>query len=261
MKMNIFQVDAFTAEPFKGNPAAVCLLDSVMPDSWMRGLAADMNLSETAFLVRKGDIFSLRWLTPEVEVDLCGHATLASAHILWEENILSKESTAQFETKSGLLKADKREDWIELNFPQTPVTEVEKPEGIEKALGASVIYCGKSKFDYFFELDSEDTIKNLAPDYDKLEKLEARGVIVTAQSKEYDFVSRFFAPQSGIDEDPVTGSAHSALYPYWSKKLSKDELSAFQASKRGGNLKLRSDESRVIIAGQAVTIFKGFLNI
>jgi len=259
--MKIFQVDAFADRPFKGNPAAICIMDQEMPDSWMQGLAADMNLSETAFLRKTGDVYSLRWFTPKVEVDLCGHATLASAHVLWEKDYLSINEIAKFQTKSGLLTAKKDNEWIELNFPETPVSAVEIPKGMEENLGAKIIFMGKSKFDYFAELESEDVVKKLIPDFGQLAKFEVRGIIITAKSGSYDFVSRFFAPHAGINEDPVTGSAHSALYPYWSNKLDKKELHAFQTSERGGELKLNSDKGRVLIAGKAITIFDGNLKI
>ena len=259
--MKIFQVDAFTSEPFKGNPAGVCILEKDMPVKWMQGIAKDMNLAETAFVKKDGNKFSLRWFTPKVEVDLCGHATLATAHILFQSGYLPENDLALFETKSGLLKAKYSDDWIELDFPQTQVEKIDLPEGIEKALGAKVSFLGKSIFDYFAVFENEEIVKNMKPDISAIEKYDVRGLIVTSPSKEFDFISRFFAPQSGIIEDPVTGSAHSALYPYWSEKLGKKKLIAQQASERGGVLKLSSKEDRVLIAGQAVTIFEGSLKV
>lgn len=259
--MKIYQVDAFTDKPFKGNPAGVCILEKEMANDWMLGIAREMNLAETAFVKKEKNSFSLRWFTPKVEVDLCGHATLATAHILWQQGYLAANQTANFQTKSGLLTAKSDGVWIELNFPQTPVEAAEIPSGLEEALGSKIVFMGKSKFDLFAELESENIIKNLQPDIEQLSKFNARGIIVTSASSAFDFISRFFAPQSGINEDPVTGSAHSALYPYWSNKLNKKNLLAYQASERGGILRLNSFEDRVLIAGQAVTIFEGNLNI
>ena len=263
MSIKIFQVDAFTSEPFKGNPAAVCILEKEMTDSWMTGVAANMNLSETAFIIatEEKNKYKLRWFTPKVEVDLCGHATLATAHVLYENNYVPSLEAISFETKSGILKTHKNENYIQLDFPETPVTDTEIPKGIEEALGAKIIYSGKSIFDYFFLLEDEELLINLKPNFSELVKFDKRGIIVTAGSKKYDFVSRFFAPQSGIDEDPVTGSAHCALYPYWSKKLNKKDLVAYQVSKRGGLLKLSSEGSRILISGEAVTILEGILKI
>jgi PhzF family phenazine biosynthesis protein len=261
MNLRIFQVDAFTEKPMRGNPAGVCILEKVMPDEWMQGIAKEMNLSETAFIKKEGDSFSLRWFTPKVEVDLCGHATLATAHILYKYNYLPISEVARFQTKSGLQKAKSNGVWIELDFPQTPVSNTEIPDGLEKALGAKISYMGKSIFDYFAVLENDKVVKELNPDFKELAKYGMRGIIVTASSSSFDFVSRFFAPQSGINEDPVTGSAHSALYPYWSNKLGKQQMLAYQASERSGILKLDSIGDRVLIAGQAVTIFEGNLKV
>jgi PhzF family phenazine biosynthesis protein len=257
----IVQVDAFTSEPFSGNPAAVCLLPDARDASWMQKVAAEMNLSETAFLVKRGDDFDLRWFTPAVEVDLCGHATLASAHVLWEAGRLPRDATARFHTKSGLLTAERRGDWIELNFPATPDEPAAPPDGLAGALGASPLYTGRSRFDYLVELESEAAVRNLRPDFAKLRAVPVRGVIVTsrATSGDCDFVSRFFATGAGIDEDPVTGSAHCALAPFWSRRLGKTEFVARQVSARGGVLRVRLDGDRVRIAGQAVTVLRGEL--
>lgn len=257
--MKIYQVDAFTEKPFKGNPAAVCILDSVADEKWMQDVAVEMYLPETAFLVPMNDGYSLRWFTPDFEIDLCGHATLASAHILWEKEYLKQGQEAKFYTKSGLLTAKTNNGWIQLNFPATPEEESEAPAELIEALGINPIYIGKNIFDYFIEVESEDIVRNIAPDFTKLMKVPLRGVIVTAKSKEYDFVSRFFAPEVGIFEDPVTGSAHCCLGPYWKKKLGKDSFIAYQASARGGMLKVRVVGDRVLISGKAVTVMEGSL--
>ena len=258
----ILQVDAFTSEPFRGNPAGVCLLDEARQDAWMQRVAAEMNLAETAFLRRRADgAYDLRWFTPVAEVDLCGHATLASAHVLWESGDLPASETARFHTKSGLLKADRRDGWIELDFPATPEQSVEAPAGLLDALGAKARHVGQSRFDYLVELDSEESVARLRPDFRQLAKFPTRGVIVTARSASppHDFVSRFFAPAFGIDEDPVTGSAHCCLAPFWSARLAKDTLLARQISARGGVLKLRVAGDRVLLSGQAITVIQGDL--
>jgi PhzF family phenazine biosynthesis protein len=220
-----------------------------------------MNLSETAFLVRRPDGFSLRWFTPAIEVALCGHATLASAHVLWEEKHLRPGEQARFHTKSGLLTADRRGEWIELDFPATPEQPTEAPPGLEEALGARPVYVGKNKFDYFLELPSEGVVRSLQPDFAALRRLPVRGIVVTARAdgNGYDFVSRFFAPGSGIDEDPVTGSAHCSLAPFWGRRLGKKEMVGYQASARGGVVRTRLAGERVILGGQAVTVLRGEL--
>jgi len=226
----------------------------------MLNVAREMNLAETAFLVPQRDGYDLRWFTPAIEVDLCGHATLASAHVLWEDGHLPKTAQARFHTKSGLLTADQNGAWIELDFPATPAQPATAPAGLAEALGAKPSFVGKSPFDYLVELESESIVRALAPNLSALAEVEARGVIVTARGAgKYDFVSRFFAPQSGVPEDPVTGSAHCALAPYWSAKLGKKELVAFQASPRGGELRLRVTGERIKIGGQAVTVLRGEL--
>lgn len=261
MAQQIVQVDAFTARPFAGNPAAVCVLPEPASEAWMQQVASEMNLSETAFLRRTEDGFSLRWFTPAIEVDLCGHATLASAHVLWEEGILAPDEPARFHTRSGLLTATRDGDWINLDFPATPAAPADAPADLVEALGAQPIWTGKSIFDYLVEVDSEATLRALSPDMGRLARLPVRGVIVTSRSAtpEYDFVSRFFAPTAGVNEDPVTGSAHSALAPYWATRLGKRELTAYQASARGGVLRVRLDGERVVISGQAVTTLRGEL--
>jgi len=261
MNIPIFQVDAFTAEPFKGNPAGVCLLKAPAEASWMQNVAAEMNLAETAFPLAEGDGFRLRWFTPAVEVKLCGHATLAAAHILWDLGILKPKEEARFHTLSGLLTARREGAEIELNFPSRPVTP--KPpdwaEALIGALGVKPSFIGLSAEDVLVELADEATVRSLRPDFAAIKTLPARGVIVTSRSSDarFDFVSRFFVPAVGIDEDPVTGSSHCVLTPYWSQKLGKASMTAYQASARGGILRVRLDGSRVRIAGHAVTVIKG----
>ena len=258
MTLRITQVDSFTNRPFAGNPAGVCILPKAADESWMLNVAGEMNLAETAFLVPRREGYDLRWFTPTVEVDLCGHATLASAHVLWEEGHLQPSAQARFHTKSGLLTADRREPWIELDFPATPAKLAEAPPGLNEALGAKARFVGLSKFDYLVELEDEAAVRTLDPDLGAIARVPARGVIVTARANKgkYDFVSRFFAPQSGVPEDPVTGSAHCALAPYWSAQLGKKELMAYQASARGGELRLRLEGDRVVLGGQAVTVLR-----
>ena len=261
MGQTIFQVDAFTDKPFSGNPAGVCVVPEPQEERWMQNVAQEMNLSETAFLYRQADGYKLRWFTPAVEVDLCGHATLASAHILWEVGYLEPGEQARFYTRSGLLTADRKEAWIEMNFPAQPEEPASAPPSLIEALGVPVKYIGKSKFDYLVEVDSEEIVRSAKPDFSLLATVTVRGVIVTslASSKNYDFVSRFFAPQVGINEDPVTGSAHCTLSPFWSKRLGRDELVGYQASMRGGVVRVRLDGDRVYIGGQAVTVLHGEL--
>lgn len=261
MGQRITQVDAFTATPFGGNPAAVCVLPEPGDAGWMQRVAQEMNLSETAFLYRQEDGFSLRWFTPAMEVDLCGHATLASAHVLWEEGHLAAGEPARFHTRSGLLTATRNGAWIEMDFPATPATRDDAPAELIEALDAPAMWTGKTQWDYLIELDSEATLRALTPDFTRLARVPARGVIVTSRSAapEYDFVSRFFGPAVGVNEDPVTGSAHSALAPYWAERLGKTEMTAYQASARGGVVRVRLNGSRVIIGGQAVTMLRGEL--
>jgi PhzF family phenazine biosynthesis protein len=258
MPQTIYQVDAFTNKPFSGNPAAVCLLEKPADENWMQQVALEMNLSETSFLYQEKDGYNLRWFTPTVEVNLCGHATLATAHILWEQKIIPTSQTAVFYTKSGKLTAVIRDKLIELNFPTTKPTEQELPEKLLKALGTDALFVGKNRFDYLIEVASADIVRNIIPNFSLLKDLQIRGVIVTAQSdiEQYDIISRFFAPGAGIDEDPVTGSAHCTLSPYWSEKLHKNELKAYQASKRGGELTVIHQDNRVLLRGEAVTVMK-----
>jgi PhzF family phenazine biosynthesis protein len=263
MAISLVQVDAFTHRPFAGNPAAVCVLSEPRPENWMRDVAREMNLSETAFLAPQNGDFHLRWFTPAVEVALCGHATLASAHVLWEDGHLPNGSQARFHTLSGLLLAEQHGDWIEMDFPAKNGAAVEAPAGMLAALGLEneALAVQRNQFDYLVEVKSEEILRSLAPDHSALRRVEARGVIVTAAASMagYDFVSRFFAPGAGVDEDPVTGSAHCALGPYWMAKLGKAEFTAYQASARGGTVRVRVNGDRVILGGQAVTVMRAQL--
>lgn len=259
MAQRFTQADAFTDRPFTGNPAAVCVLPSARDAGWMQQIALEMNLAETAFLVRRSDGFDLRWFTPKAEVDLCGHATLASAHVLWEEGHLNQADVARFHTRSGLLTAARRGDHVWLDFPATPVSSAASPAGLELAIGHNATMVGRTVFDYLVELESESVLRSLTPDMTVLAGLPYRGVIVTAPSADsrYDFVSRFFAPGLGIPEDPVTGSAHCGLGPYWGNRLGKDELVGYQASPRGGTVLIRVEGDRVHLGGQAITVLRG----
>ena len=261
MSLPIVQVDAFTDKAFGGNPAAVSILPGPRDERWMQQVAREMNLSETAFLHRVADGYALRWFTPTVEVALCGHATLASAHVLWEEGHLARDRQARFHTKSGLLTAERRDPWIELDFPATPPTSAPAPAGLIEALGVKPRTVARSRFDYLVEVDGEDVVRTLAPDFTALGRVDARGIMVTSRSSSngFDFVSRFFAPASGVNEDPATGSSHCALAPFWSERLGRTELTAYQASPRGGVLRLRVNGDRVRIGGQAVTVLRGSL--
>jgi PhzF family phenazine biosynthesis protein len=262
MSVPIVQVDAFTDTRFAGNPAAVCVLPAPADDRWMQQVAQEMNLSETAFLVRRDDAWQLRWFTPTVEVDLCGHATLASAHVLWEEGHLSPEAQARFDTLSGRLTADRRGKRIEMDFPAQPEQPTPPPAGLLDALGsARARYVGKSRTDFIVEVGTEQEVRALTPDFTRLRQCPVRGVIVTSRSSsgDFDFVSRFFAPASGVDEDPATGSAHCCLAPYWGGRLGKTEMVGYQASARGGVVAVRLMGDRVRLGGQAVTVLRGQL--
>jgi PhzF family phenazine biosynthesis protein len=267
MGIRISQVDAFTQRRYAGNPAAVCVLSEPADERWMQDVASEMNLSETAFARRlpDGSRFSLRWFTPVSEVDLCGHATLATAHILWEDGHLPRSEPAFFETRSGLLTARPGPDGIELDFPSEPVREPMSDTGelaaLQAALGASVKFAGKNRFDLLVELESEEAVRGVRPDFRRLEEYAVRGVIVTSRSRssEYDLVSRFFAPRVGINEDPVCGSAHCCLGPYWAEKLGRTKLTAHQVSCRGGVVKIRVEGARTVLIGHAVTVLRGEL--
>lgn len=254
--MEIIVVDAFTDRPFAGNPAAVCRLSEPADEQWMRNLAREMNLSETAFLLPDGNGHQIRWFTPSVEVDLCGHATLASAHVLFAGG--SEELC--FSSRSGPLTARRLQDgWIRLDFPATPPAPCDAPEGLLDALGCAAIGVSRSRFDYLVEVDSEATVRALKPDHSRLATLEVRGIMVTARGRDYDFVSRFFAPGAGVNEDPVTGSAHCCLTPYWAEKLGKKRMRAFQASSRGGVVRVELAGERVYLEGLAVTVSRVLL--
>lgn len=266
MAIPLIQVDAFTAAPFGGNPAAVCLLEAARDERWMQNVAREMNLSETAFLSPSGDGYDLRWFTPTTEVALCGHATLGSAHVLWETGRLAGDSPARFRTKSGLLECRRKGSWIEMDFPSTPPKDAAPPAGLLEALKLEARNTARSRFDWLVEVASEEMVRGAAPDIGLLKRVEARGVIVTSRAsadgaarKGFDFVSRFFAPAAGVDEDPVTGSAHCCLAPYWGSRLGKVEMVGWQASARGGEVRVKLAGERVLLSGQAVTVLRGEL--
>ena len=258
----VFQVDAFTGAAFGGNPAAVCLLDAPADAAWMQSVATEMNLSETAFLVPRGvGCWDLRWFTPAVEVDLCGHATLASAHVLWQEGLDGGAEALSFSTRSGTLGARRDGELVELDFPSTPAGVAEPPPDLLEALGVDPVQTASSGTDWLVELDDEAAVRAAQPDSRRLLSVDCRGVIVTAPASEEsaaDVVSRFFAPRVGIDEDPVTGSAHCAVGPWWAERLGP-RLVAHQASARGGELRVIVDGDRVRLGGTAVTVLRGEL--
>jgi len=260
-RIPIVQVDAFTDRPFAGNPAAVCILAAAREDRWMQDVAREMNLSETAFLHPENSAYRLRWFTPAAEVALCGHATLASAHVLWQDGHLPGDATARFHTKSGTLTARRLASWIELDFPATPAQPAASPPGLLEALGVRARTVARTRFDYLLEVDDEPAVRAVQPDFGALARVAARGVMVTsrANTSGYDFVSRFFAPQVGVNEDPVTGSAHCALAPFWAERLGRAELIGYQASSRGGTVRVRVANDRVLLGGQAVTVLRGEL--
>jgi predicted PhzF superfamily epimerase YddE/YHI9 len=260
MNCNLFHVDAFTDRPFAGNPAAVCLLDEPADEAWMQQFAAEMNLSETAYVVPRTDEGSdLRWFTPAVEVALCGHATLASAAALWHSGRASPSEPIRFHTRSGMLTCSGEDGWIAMDFPSTPPVQCEAPQGLLESLDVQAQFIGKNKMDYFVHVSSEDIVRAIQPDFRNLKMVSARGVIVTAVSTDpmFDFVSRFFAPAVGVDEDPVTGSAHCCLGPYWSAMLGRREMLGNQASKRGGMVRVTDRGPRVVLAGKAVIVTEG----
>lgn len=261
MSIPLFHIDAFAEKPFTGNPAAVCLLDGPRDAEWMQNVGAEMNLSETAFIWPEGAAFRLRWFTPAVEVALCGHATLAAAHVLWQESRAGRDEPIVFHTAGGELSATRCGEDVELDFPQTPAVQVAAPPGLLEALGADAINMGKNEFDYLVEVAGEREVRAMKPDFARLRSTPARGVIVTAlaETMPYDFVSRFFAPGAGIDEDPVTGSAHCCLGPYWRDRLHKSEFIAYQASRRGGVVGIRLTGDRTRLRGRAITIMRGEL--
>ena len=266
MTILLAQVDAFADAPFTGNPAAVCLLPGPRDPAWMSAVAREMNLAETAFLVRRPDrSYDLRWFTPAVEVRLCGHATLASAHVLWERGLLASTEVAKFHTLSGTLTATRMSDGlIELDFPARPSTPIPPPEGLAEALGAPMLQVRQSADDDLVEVASEAIVRGLTPDFAAvLRALPVRGVMVTARAAQgpYDFVSRFFAPNVGVNEDAVTGSAHCCLAPFWSERLGKREMLAYQASARGGVVRVAVRGERVGLGGRAITVLEGELRV
>ena len=266
MPQRVIQVDAFTSEPFAGNPAAVCVLPKPRDEQWMRNVAREMNLSETAFVVKhpSENEWLLRWFTPVAEVDLCGHATLASAHVLFEEGLASRDEAVRFQSRGGRLTVRSSGGWLEMDFPAMPSQPAAAPAGLLEALGidaAAPVYVGRNESDWLVAIDDAARLRALAPDFIRLGAIEARGVIVTApgDDKRWDFLSRFFAPAVGVPEDPVTGSAHCCLAPYWADRLNRNELVGFQASARGGEVRVRHEVSRVMLTGQAVTVMRGEL--
>lgn len=262
MGQTITQVDAFTNTPFAGNPAAICVMDGPADETWMQNTAIEINLSETAYLYPERDGYRLRWFTPGAEVDLCGHATVAAAHVLWEEGHVAQEHTCRFHTRSGLLTAARNGDWIEVEFPFETNESFADTEGIADALGVRAINLVKNRLNYILiEVESEQVVRDVQPDFSTLRKCPHHGYIVTApgDSGDIDFVSRFFAPALGVDEDPVTGSAHCVLGPYWAEKLGKPKMTAFQASARGGDVRVTVNEGSVTLGGQAVTTLRGEL--
>ena len=262
MTQEIFQVDAFADGPFTGNPAAVCILERERSDRWLQAVAAEMNLAETAFLIARADgSWSLRWLTPAVEVALCGHATLASAHILYETAQAPGDQPLRFHTRSGLLGARRDGDVVVLDFPAQPAAPAPEPPALAEALGARPRWTGRNASDLLVELNSADEVRTLIPNLRALGAIDARGIIVTAQSDDtrYDFVSRFFGPRVGVDEDPVTGSAHTALGPFWAERLGRSELTGYQASRRGGVVGVHMHGDRIDLRGHAITVLRGAL--
>lgn len=255
-----FHVDAFADGAFRGNPAAVCLLASPRPAKWMQAVAAEMNLSETAFVHPIAGGFRLRWFTPKVEVDLCGHATLATAHVLWTEGLAPPAGELRFHTRSGVLPCRRAGRRVELDFPVRIAVACKAPAGFARALGAPPRLVARNQDDYLVELASERVVRGLAPDLEALGRLPVRGVIVTARAaRSFDFVSRFFAPAVGVPEDPVTGSAHCALGPFWAQRLSRSRLRGYQASARGGVVDVEVAGSRALLRGTAVTVVRGEL--
>lgn len=259
MGLKIFTVDAFTDRNFAGNPAGVCFLNENIDDGLMKNIAAEMNLSETAFVKEENSEYNLRWFTPKVEVQLCGHATLATAHILWEEGLLSKDTDAKFNTLSGQLVVKNIDGEYEMNFPATKVTDSEYNAELVNALGVEPVYFAESEHNYIAELANDDAVFSASPDFNALSKLEKFGTIITSKSSDerFDFISRYFVPAKGINEDPVTGSAHCALGPYWSQKTGNKYFSAHQASIRGGSMKIKLERDRIFLTGKAVTFLKG----
>jgi len=265
MALKLTQVDAFTDRPYAGNPAAVVVLPEPRDDRWLAQVAREMNLSETAFLLRRAEplAFDLRWFTPAVEVDLCGHATLASAHVLWEDGHVGAGEAVRFHTRSGELGASRRGELIELDFPAKPDRQADAPRALLDALGIAPIYAGRSQYDWILEVEDPGVLRDVHPDFGRLRTVDARGVIVTSRSDspQFDFVSRFFAPAAGVPEDPVTGSAHCLLTPYWAARLGKTRLSARQLSARGGELVCELNGDRVVLSGACAFYMEGRIEL
>jgi PhzF family phenazine biosynthesis protein len=261
MKVPLYQVDAFTQEIFRGNPAAVCLLNSWLKPTLMQKIAQENNLSETAFVVSKKNFFEIRWFTPKIEVDLCGHATLAAGHVLFETGNVQKNEIIFHSPKSGQLRVLKKQDLLVLDFPQDTPKKIPPPFKIVEAIGRIPLEAYQGKTDVMLCYESQKDIEDIKPDFTKLSQIDTRGIIVTAPGDHVDFTSRFFAPGCGINEDPVTGSAHTTLTPYWAQKLGKKSLTAMQLSKRQGKLVCQLKNNRVYIAGQAVTYLRGEITL
>lgn len=261
--MKIFTVNAFTSKPFSGNPAAVCFPEKKLSEDWMQSFAAEINLPITSYVFRQGDDFEMKWYSPKAEVELCGHGTIAASHVLYEQRIVKEAGTLTFHTIKNILTAKNTGSKIQMSFPALPGSECTPPDELIKILGTKPVKCAKTEHHYITELSGADEVRNLKPDFQKILTLPVFGVIVTAKSdkKEYDFISRFFAPRTGIGEDPVTGSAHCALAYYWQPVLNKNHFNAYQASKRGGSMELILEGDRVKILGSAVTISKGELAV
>ncbi|TDL84755.1 PhzF family phenazine biosynthesis protein [Vibrio vulnificus] len=261
--MELTIINTFTDQPFKGNPAAVCLLTGEMDSEWMQRMAKEINMPVTAFIHFHKAEWQLRWFTPSIEIPICGHGTLASSFFLWGKGYVSRDRPIVYQTKSGLLTARFVDGMVQLEFPSLIEQETAAPELLIKALGVVPVYVGQNKWDYLVEVQSEEIVRNIKPDIDSIAQLPIRGIIVTSRSdsSEYDFVSRFFSPAQGLDEDHVTGSAHCCLGPYWKRKLDKSIFIAYQASERGGLLKVEVTEDTVKLSGHAVTIFEGNVNI
>ena len=259
MELPLYQIDAFASRAFEGNPAAICPLDQWLPDETMQAIAMENNLSETAFFVAVDDGYQIRWFTPICEIDLCGHATLASAYVIF--NILGyAQERITFHSNSGVLSVEKRGDWLEMDFPSRPPQECDSPVALSEAFERQPLHCLKGE-DFILVFATEEDILAATPNLSKLSELDLRGVAITAKSDSYDFVTRFFAPKYGINEDPVTGSAFTQLIPYWSERLGKTELKAKQLSKRGGEVMCRLSGSRVIISGKAAKYMVGTIEI
>jgi PhzF family phenazine biosynthesis protein len=260
--ISVVHVDSFASEPFTGNPAAVCLLPDERSAAWMQQVGKELNLPATAFITSRADGFGLRWFTAAAELELCGHGTLASAHVLWDTGVLAAGAPARFHTSGGLLTAVQRDGWIEMNFPAMPEEPASPPPDLLEALGVvSPRYVGKGSLDYLVEVESEDAVRAVRPDFRRLAAIPVRGFIVTSRGSSggEDFVSRFFSPARGIDEDAVTGSAHCCLATFWSRRLGRQTFTARQVSARGGVLQVALDGDRVRLAGQAITVSRGEL--